>query len=413
MAQRNHPPVGDLSPSLIVGSRDRLVDLATVLSRDTPTLKDTPVLPSPTPAAARSFLALLLTMAVMATALLIPSPALATPAPAPAPAAAVDPICVSDPAQCTPAPMMNKQLLQDPASVYRATAAQQAAIAALEGEAVTTALSDHQLPASEALAMRSWGRQEVLAQLWALMMKAIRTDPGSRSADQAHVVTWLAQLLNRKAEELAHNAGWEYLKWAGRVSAAEPRPPAAEVLSDLQEFADGTRQPVGYMFGTAENSDSGYCDYLPPAGIEHQYDGNATRAGNSAGQWCYPPYQCLQPLGCDNNQPLFETFLSWGEADAAGNWQADAPGNPEADDTFRRVAKAVSKELLYASAGTGFGIETGLRVGLGAAYLGTVGPPLAAYFAKMAATAALFAVVKAKVATDATVATIAASCQGG
>ena len=360
------------------------------------------MLPSPTPATARSFLALVLTVAVLAAGLLIPSPALAASAPASAPAAAVDPICVTDPAQCTPPPMLNKQLLQDPASVYHATTAQSAAIAALEAEAVTTALADHQLPASEADAMRSWGRQEVLAQLWALMIKAIRTDPGSRSAEQAHVVTWLAQMMNRKAEELAHNAGWEYLKWAGRVSAAEPRPPAADVLSDLQRFANGTLQPVGYMFGTAENSDSGYCDYLPPAGVEHQYDGNVTRPGNSAGQWCYPPYQCLDPLGCDNNQPLYETFLSWGEADAAGNWQADAPGEPDADDSFRRVAKAVSKELLYASAGTGFGIETGLRVSLGAAYLGSVGPMFAAIFAKMAAAEALMAVVVAKGASATT-----------
>ena len=152
-------------------------------------------------------------------------------------------------------------------------------------------------------AMRSWSREAVQAQLWALMIKAIRTDPGSRSADQAQVVTWLQVMLNRKAKETAINAGWEYLKWAGRVSSSQPRPPEAEILSDLQGFANGTLQPAGYMFGTAANSDSGYCDYLPPVGFEGQYDGNASKPFSNADPWCFPPYQCANPLGCDNRQP--------------------------------------------------------------------------------------------------------------
>ena len=91
-------------------------------------------------------------------------------------------------------------------------------------------------------------------------------------------MAWLQTMMNRKAQETAVNAGWEYLKWAGRVSSADPRPPDEEILSDLQGFANGTLQPSGYMFGTAENSDSGYCDYLPPAGFESEYDGNASTA---------------------------------------------------------------------------------------------------------------------------------------
>ncbi len=262
-------------------------------------------------------LVILLALCITAAGLLVPQPAsaaapAATPAATPAAAAALlDPECESDPTLCTPPPMLNKQLLQDPSGIYRATSAQQAAIAALEAEAVINALADHQLPASEADAMRSWGRHEVLAQLWALILKAIRTDPGSRSADQAHVVTWLALLMNRKAEDLAHNAGWEFLKWAGRVSASQPRPPAADVLSDLQRFADGSLQPVNYNLGTAETSDSGFCGYWPPAGLEHEYDGNV-ETRDSAGAWCYPPYQCQDVFGCDSNQPSYESFLEMG-----------------------------------------------------------------------------------------------------
>ena len=260
--------------------------------------------------------------------------------------------------------MLNKQLLQDPASAYHATTEQAAAISRLEDEAVTKTLSDHHLPAGQAAAVRSWRREAVMAQLWALMIKAIRTDPGSRSADQAHVVTWLAQMMNRKAEEAALNAGWEYLQWAGRLSSADPRPPAAEILSELRGFENGTRQPVGYMFGTAANSDSGYCDYLPPTGFEAQYDGNASKPGSSAGAWCFPPYQCPDPLGCDNRQPDLQSFLTWGEA--------DVHGDPTKDSSFAYTAKGVSKDLILAGAALGAGVG-GLALGasLGAGAVGS------------------------------------------
>ena len=268
-------------------------------------------------------LVILLALCITAAGLLVPQPAsAAAPAAAPAAPAApllLDPECESDPTLCTPPPMLNKQLLQDPSSIYRATTAQQAAIAALEAEAVINALADHQLPASDADAMRSWGRQEVLAQLWALMIKAIRTDPGSRSADQAHVVTWLAQMMNRKAEELAHNAGWEFLKWAGRVSASRRAPPMRRCSATCRGSP------------TARSSLSATCSAPPTTAtaatattcrrLDSRTSTTATPRGprNNAGAWCFPPYQCQDAFGCDTNQPPYESFLNWGEADAAGN----------------------------------------------------------------------------------------------
>ena len=347
-----------------------MVDLATSLSR-VPTIKDklvtiTPSLVLRALMTTRIRLVILLAVCITAAGLLIPQPAsAAAPAAAPAaPAAALlDPECESDPTLCTPPPMLNKQLLQDPSSIYRATAAQQAAIAALEAEAVVNALADHRLPTSDADAMRSWGREAVQAQLWALMTKAIRTDAGSRSADQAQVVAWLQQLMNRKAKETALNAGWEYLQWAGRVASSEPRPPEADILSALQGFASGALQPVNYMFGTADNSDSGYCDYLPPAGYEAQYDGNASRPLSRAGAWCFPPYQCGDPLGCDNRQPALQSFLNWGEADVALDGQAN--------EGFVATAKTVGEELVFAGAAAGTGTpDVAMRVGLGAGIAG-------------------------------------------
>ena len=136
--------------------------------------------------------------------------------------------------------------------------------------------------------MRSWGRETVMAQLWALMMKAIRTDPGSRSADQAHVVAWLQTMMNRKAKEAAAQRRLGVPPVGGPGVQRRPAPPEAEILSDLQGFANGTLQPVGYMFGTAANSDSGYCDYLPPVGFEGQYDGNASKPFTNAGAVVLP-----------------------------------------------------------------------------------------------------------------------------
>ncbi len=74
------------------------------------------------------------------------------------------------------------------------------------------------------------------------------------------------------------------------------------------------------MNGTPDNSDSGYCDYVPPTGLENTYDGNATQPNSGAAQWCYPPYRCPpDPLGCDNRQPTYETFVSYGEARVFGD----------------------------------------------------------------------------------------------
>ncbi len=137
---------------------------------------------SSSPLPVRPCLTLLLAIAVVATGLLIPS---ASPAAATSPiaSAAVPADCDTDPELCPPPGLLNEQLLSDPTSFFYATAEQKAALRGFESQAVANTLADHQLPAADAQRVMSWGRDEALAELWALLVQAISTDPGR--ADRA------------------------------------------------------------------------------------------------------------------------------------------------------------------------------------------------------------------------------------
>ena len=73
--------------------------------------------------------------------------------------------------------------------------------------------------------MATWGRGDALAELWGLVVEAIRTPTATRTTQQQDVVNWLTAMIRRKGEAAAVNAGWEYLKWAGTcpVPEADPR----------------------------------------------------------------------------------------------------------------------------------------------------------------------------------------------
>jgi len=99
--------------------------------------------------------------------------------------------------------------------LYTATAAQTQSLQTLEQKAVDATLHDHNLPASDAAAAQSWGRADVQAELWALVLEAIETAPAARSGDQQNVVDWLTTVEQRQAVQAAQGAGLEYVKWAG------------------------------------------------------------------------------------------------------------------------------------------------------------------------------------------------------
>src|SRR5262245_20352133 len=102
-------------------------------------------------------------------------------------AAAPEPIptCTSSISHCTPPALLNHILLAAPSSnnLYFATADQRASLSVLEDEAVDNVLADHGLPDGDAAAVMSWARADALAELWGLIVEAIRTDAGQRSPE--------------------------------------------------------------------------------------------------------------------------------------------------------------------------------------------------------------------------------------
>ena len=181
------------------------------------------------------------------------------------------------------------------------------------------------------------------------------TDPADRTSEQQDVVSWMKAAMNRRAEVISTNAGWEYLKWAGYASAVDPKPSQADILTALDRFDSGSLLPVNYRHGQPDaTSNSGFCAYVPPAGLDKEYAGAPSSPGSSADTWCYPPFQCIDPLGCENNQPSFESFVRWGEADLIGN--------PNKDVDFALNANGVARGIAFGGAAVGAGI-TGLAVG--------------------------------------------------
>ena len=234
--------------------------------------------------------------------------------------AAASPADTTCPASsCMPPALLDEQLLTAPGSFYYATQAELGSLRQLESLAISTVLADHHLPASDATAVQSWGRSDAEAELWGQLTKAIRTAPGQRTTDQQNAADWFGDVMRRKTELAADNAGWEFLKWAGIVSGTAPEPTHNEILSLLAQANSGALVPVAFNSNPATSKPtSGYCVYQPPNPMQAQYSGNISTppASSTAAPWCYAPYRCLDPLGCNNNEPTFDQFVAWGEADS-------------------------------------------------------------------------------------------------
>ena len=300
-------------------------------------------------------LALVLSSALVTLGLLV--------LPTAAPATAAD--CATTPSAC-PAGLLNAALLQDPNSLYVATTQQRISLQQLQQQAISNTLQDHALPASDADAVATWGRGDALAELWGLVVEAIRTPTATRTTQQQDVVNWLTAMIRRKGEAAAVNAGWEYLKWAGNTPGTGGRPATDTIKTALQGFVNGTRTPVNYNNGSPSNSTSGFCYYQPPAGVENEYSGNifTPPLQSTADSWCFPNFQCLNLLGCNANTPSFESFVKWGEIDVTGD--------PRQDNDFAVAAKDAAIGLTFAAAASG-ALVTGvvLAASLGSVLTGT------------------------------------------
>jgi hypothetical protein len=183
-------------------------------------------------------------------------------------------------------------------SLSSATAEQRAALERLQQQAIAETLEIHGLPASDADAVKSWGRSDATAQLWALLVAAAQTPEADRTADQHHAVEWLEALHKRHSIANAEAAAFEYLDWAGLNRAplttllAQPDPPNKQAL-----MAALAGEPVNF------SGSRGYCNYVPPPGFEY--------AGRSH-QTCFTP--CTTPLGCPPPYPQFDQLKQWGAA---------------------------------------------------------------------------------------------------
>jgi hypothetical protein len=98
-------------------------------------------------------------------------------------------------------------------SLYAATPTQVASLQNLQAMAIDNTIANHGLAATDTNAVKSWGRTDAEAELYAVLLQAINAT--SRTTDQQNAVDWLTAVAQREAELAAQDAGLEYVKWAG------------------------------------------------------------------------------------------------------------------------------------------------------------------------------------------------------
>ena len=85
----------------------------------------------------------------------------------------------------------------------------------MEAEAIADVLSLHSLPDSDAAAVKSWGRFDVLADSYSVIVSAISTSAAERTTDQQNALDWVSAAAQQQASAAAQSAALEYVKWAG------------------------------------------------------------------------------------------------------------------------------------------------------------------------------------------------------
>jgi hypothetical protein len=264
---------------------------------------------------------------------------------------------------CAPPELLNlNQPLNGP------TGAQKNSLENLEYQAVQNTISDHKLSAGDADAVKSWGRADAEAELYALLLKAISTSvcstgqtpgQGCRTTDQQNAVDWLAALEQRKAVLAAQDAGIEYVKWAGldQVQYQSLLDNSSTTESELESFLSG--RPVNYNNTNSSLATAGWCVYRSPAPDSSEYTGYNDITCQSTGLSC---------ITCNPPTPSFDQFTKWGEADANYSLLSSAD--------FQAAANSIAL-------GLGIGLPLGFifASGFAGAYAAAAGSSLAAAFA--------------------------------
>ena len=119
-----------------------------------------------------------------------------------------------------------------------------ASLRILEEQAIRNTLANHQLPESDRAAVATWGRTEAQAELYALILQAIRTDEAARTGDQQNVADWVGRIFQKQAITAAEQAGEEYAKWAGlEIDAYRNLLMSGSGEDALRDFLDDAIQP--------------------------------------------------------------------------------------------------------------------------------------------------------------------------
>lgn len=277
---------------------------------------------------------------------------------------------------------------------HYATDAQKAALTALMQTAVANTAQTHQVPAGELSAVQTWGRADAQAELWGLVVKAITSPPcptgvttNCRTADQQHVVDWMAAMAQRQGMETAIAAGLELVKYSGlsqdayNALFAEGAQPTQEALTAFL-----TIEPLNYNTTDPATATGGYCVYRAPAPYGSEYTGYND-------QTCFTP--CSSVLGCDDPMPETAQFIKWG----AAAWTDGIYNTNEYASATRSIALGVGLGGLATAVVTGVTLATTL----GAVLAGT------SFSAAIFPFAALTALVPGSaIATTSTAATTAA-----
>ncbi|MBF4766825.1 hypothetical protein ISU10_03465 [Nocardioides agariphilus] len=190
--------------------------------------------------------------------------------------------------------------LLNPRVVAKAATPHAAALRSIQDKAVQQVLAHHGLPATDRDAVLSWGRDEALATMWGLMIEAVQTDPGQRTAEQEALRDWLATEVWTRMRVGARSVGQEYVAWMG-VDAAR--------FEEL--FSRGTLDELRAFLAPPDTVHP--CDYTPPAPFEAEnFEPLQSHADEICADGAENGVTCWYDLCA--YMPSFEQFTRWGAA---------------------------------------------------------------------------------------------------
>ncbi|MDE3230015.1 MAG: PKD domain-containing protein, partial [Chloroflexota bacterium] len=266
---------------------------------------------------------------------------------------------------CHPPELLNNDMLTGGDALYYATPSELTALEDLEQQALQNTLTDHNLPASDASAVLSWGRDDAEAELWNLVRQAATAS--NPTADQKGATAWLKDMASREGLQSANDAGLEYTKWAGldvTKYTSLVNTYDADLLAGKDTTTDKTnlenflkQAPYNYNNTNISQATGGYCAYKAPAPYQTEYsDTSADCSGTPEGF-----YACL--AGCIPPTPSLDQFEKWGVADATNNLVS----NPSFTQSAQNIALGLGLGAVVGSVAAGVGVS----IALGGALAGT------------------------------------------